>query len=192
MARYNHDDNQLLGTTASGMLALTSTTSAWTTPSSHPSPLRCGGTRAARRRAQVQSFAFRVRPTVDGSPATSGACQTQGYPLRKLLSGQLVDVAPVNTPAYPDSSTAAAGAVRRKSRPAQMRLGIGPEAALRSLAAQNVRDITDVLELAEADELRKFFIRTDGPSPVKAKPTPRLFGPAAAAQLLSRKADPWG
>jgi hypothetical protein len=41
--------------------------------------------------------------------------------------------------------------------------------------------------MAEDAELRKFFVRTDRPS----APAKKLFGPAAAAQLLARKQDPW-
>jgi HK97 family phage prohead protease len=191
MARYNHDDNQLLGTTASGMLALTVDDVGLDYTVIPPKSRSDVVELVQRGDVRKSSFAFRVRPTVDGSPGDDWGMSEQGYPLRKLLSGQLVDVAPVNTPAYPDSSTQLR-ALEPEEQSRLKRLGIGPEAALRSLADRMSADITDVLELAEADELRKFFIRTDGPSPVKAKPTPRLFGPAAAAQLLSRKADPWG
>jgi hypothetical protein len=51
-------------------------------------------------------------------------------------------------------------------------------------------EFDEVRELAEANELRKFFVRTDGPAHVR--PTPRIFGPSAAAQLLARRSDPWG
>jgi hypothetical protein len=43
--------------------------------------------------------------------------------------------------------------------------------------------------MAKADELRKFFVRTDGPS--TKTPAKRVFGPAAAAVLLARRQDPW-
>jgi hypothetical protein len=49
-----------------------------------------------------------------------------------------------------------------------------------------------VRKLAEADELRKFFIRTDNrgrkrPAPVK----PTLLGALAATELMARREDPW-
>ncbi|MGW0579627.1 HK97 family phage prohead protease, partial [Streptomyces sp. NPDC002920] len=91
----------------------------------------------------------------------------QGYPLRRLTGVQLVDVAPVNVPAYPDSS-----------------------AGLRSLADKFEADLEEVRSMAEADELRKFFVRSDGPAPQR-KAKKGMFGPAAAAALLARREDPY-
>jgi Escherichia/Staphylococcus phage prohead protease len=108
------------------------------------------------------SFAFRVLPNGDDWNVTD-----QGYPMRTLLQGQLIDVAPVNTPAYVDTT-----------------------AGLRSFAAKFNAELDEVRSYAEADELRKFFVRTDGP-PAPKRPTKRLFGPAAVAAALSRQRDPW-
>ena len=62
----------------------------------------------------------------------------QGFPLRTLLGGRLMDVAPVNTPAYLDTST-----------------------GLRSLARKFDAPIEEVRKLAEGDELIRFFKRSD-------------------------------
>ncbi len=87
----------------------------------------------------------------------------QGFPKRTLVAAQLVDVAPVNIPAYPDSS-----------------------AGLRSLAAHVGADYEEVRSLAAQDELRKFFVRTDGPGPAK----PQTLGAAARMALLARRETP--
>jgi hypothetical protein len=52
-------------------------------------------------------------------------------------------------------------------------------------------DEAEVRSAAQADELRKFFVRSDNRGPA-AKPKPTLFGPSAAAALLARREDPWG
>jgi HK97 family phage prohead protease len=101
MARYNHDDNQLLGTTASGMLTLTvdevGLDYSVTPPKSRADVVEL----VERGDVRKSSFAFRTPPGGDDW----GLSEEQGYPMRSLLSVQLVDVAPVNTPAYPDSTS---------------------------------------------------------------------------------------
>ena len=128
------------------------------------------------------SFAFRV-----GSGGEDWGLSDQGYPMRHLVSGQLVDVAPVNSPAYVDTTTAL-----RSLDPSEVRkLGIGPEAAYESLARRMEADVAEVRAAADANELHRFFRQSSGaPMPV-AKPKPRTFGPAAALALLARKTDPW-
>lgn len=161
IARYNHDDNMLLGTSDSGTLSLRVDEVGLyyevTPPSSRADVLELVQRGDVRR----SSFAFRLP-----SDGEEWGLSDQGYPMRTLLTGQLIDVAPVNTPAYPDTS-----------------------AALRSLAAFKDADVEEIRELAVQDELRKLFVVTSGPAPQKARP--RLFGPAAATALLARKEDPW-
>jgi hypothetical protein len=82
-------------------------------------------------------------------------------------------VAPVLTPAYPDATAAV-----RATAP-----------ALRSLADHMQIAVDEVRALADADELRKLFIRTD--RPMYKKETPRLFGPQALATLMARREDPF-
>jgi hypothetical protein len=65
----------------------------------------------------------------------------QGFPLRTLLAGRLLDVAPVNTPAYPDTDTG-------------LRDG---EAGWRSLAKKFDAPFDEVRKLAEGGELIRFF-----------------------------------
>ena len=73
-----------------------------------------------RRDIQFSSFAFRVPPGGDEWGVTD-----QDYPMRTLHEVQLVDVAPVLDPAYPDAT-----------------------AGLRSLAAAMDAPFEDVAELA--------------------------------------------
>jgi HK97 family phage prohead protease len=160
IARYNHDDNQLLGTTAAGTLRMSLDQYGLAYDVLPPKAMGYVVELVERGDVRKSSFAFR---TVSDDWTTTD----QGYPLRRLTGVQLVDVAPVNTPAYNDTS-----------------------AGLRSLASKFDADLEEVRSMAQADELRKFFVRTDGPAPVRA-PKKGMFGPAAAAQLLARKEDPY-
>jgi HK97 family phage prohead protease len=161
VARYNHDQNMLLGTTAGRTLDVRiDDTGLWyevLPPAARADILEL----VQRGDVQHSSFAFKVPAGGDDWSTTD-----QGYPLRSLREVQLVDVAPVVTPAYPDAT-----------------------AGLRSLAARFDADVEEVRSLAQEDELRKFFVRTDkgAGAPVK----PKMFGPSAAAALLARKQDPW-
>jgi HK97 family phage prohead protease len=131
MARYNHDDNMLLGTTAGRTLrlAVDDTGLDYTVdPPSHRGDVLELITRGDVRQS---SFAFRL-----GNEGDDWGMTEQGFPMRTLLSGQLVDVAPVNSPAYLDTST-----------------------GLRSLAARLDVDPADVEDAAREGELRKFFGR---------------------------------
>lgn len=157
MARYNHDDNMLLGTTGGNTLQLRVDETGLDYEVDPPEGRADIVELVTRGDIRKSSFAFRVFKDGDEWSTTD-----QGYPLRTLLSGQLVDVAPVNSPAYLDTT-----------------------AGLRSLADRFEAEYEEVRKLAEEDELRKFFVRTD------KKTQQGLFGPAAAAQLLARRQDPW-
>jgi uncharacterized protein len=156
ICRYNHDDNMLLGTVGGGTLSLGIDGQGLRyevePPSSRSDVLELV------RRGDVRNSSFAFRVIEDDWATTDGA-----YPMRSLVLGALVDVAPVNSPAYPDAT-----------------------AGLRSLALHVGAPIEDVTELAEADELRKFFIVTS-PVAVKKKAT---FGPAALAALQGKR-DSW-
>lgn len=161
MARYNHDDNQLLGTIEGRTLSLSlDGTGLWyevDPPQSRKDILEL----VERGDVRNSSFAFRA---MEDDWDTS----EQNFPRRRLLSVQLVDVAPVNIPAYPDTT-----------------------AALRSLAAAKSADIEDVRELSASNELRKLFVRTDSAPQAKPKPRKKMLGAAAAVQLLARRESPW-
>ncbi|MBW8087761.1 HK97 family phage prohead protease [Streptomyces hygroscopicus subsp. hygroscopicus] len=160
MARYNHDNNMLLGTVAAETLALTIDDNGLayevTPPTTRADVLEL----VARGDVQKSSFAFRT--IEDDWSQTS-----QGFPKRTLLRVQLVDVAPVNVPAYPDTT-----------------------AGLRSLARAMDAPYSDVRDLAERDELRRLFVRTDQPAaPVEpSRTTPQQ----ARVQLLALRTPPHG
>jgi HK97 family phage prohead protease len=161
IARYNHDDNMLLGSTGGNTLRLSIDETGLLYDVDPPVSRADIVELIARGDVRKSSFAFRL--DVNGDEWTT---TDQGFPMRKLVSGQLVDVAPVNIPAYPDTTS-----------------------GLRSLAA-HVH--AEVRKMAEADELRKFFVRTDRKTGAPVVPSrPKLFGPSAAAALLSRREDPY-
>ena len=161
MARYNHDDNQLLGTTGAGTLRLDTDSVGLVYEVVPPNSRADVVELVARGDVRASSFAFRVPPGGDDWTMTE-----QDYPLRSLeQNGQLVDVAPVNSPAYPDAT-----------------------AGLRSLADKFDAAFEEVRSLAAANELRRFFRKTEVGMPA-AKPEP-LFG-AAARMALLEKEDPW-
>lgn len=163
MCRYNHDDNMLLGTTGAGTLRLNLDDTGLDYNVNPPQSRADVVELVQRGDVRKSSFAFRVP-----NGGEEWGLSDQGYPMRHLLTGQLIDVAPVNAPAYLDTT-----------------------AAMRSLAQAKDASVEEVRAAAEADELRRFFVRTDNRGQV-VKPKPTLFGPAAAAALLARREDPWG
>ena len=165
LARYNHDDNMLLGTTGGGTLRLSVDETGLLYDVDPPVARSDIVELVERGDVRKSSFAFRL--FTDGD---DWSMSDQGYPLRTLVSGQLVDVAPVNMPAYTDSS-----------------VGMRADGALESLAHKMNAPIDEVRKLADANELRKFFVRTGGdPRPPKAKD----FGPAALLAIKARSTPP--
>lgn len=161
MARYNHDDMALLGTTAAQTLRLSVDDTGLVYEVDVPQSRADIYELVQRGDLTKSSFAFRVI----GEGEEWGLSE-QNFPQRTLLSVDLVDVAPVNTPAYLDTST-----------------------GLRSLARHMEAPLEEVRKLAEQNELRKFFMRTDKDG--HPAPTKHTFGAAARMDLLARKSDPW-
>jgi hypothetical protein len=159
IARFNHDDAFLLGTTAGRTLQLTLDGTGLLYEVEPPESMRQVVEWIERGDVQKSSFAFQTLEDEWGVTEDGG-------PLRTLVSGILVDVAPVTRPAYPDTTT-----------------------GLRSLAEHVHADYDEVRSLAKQGELRKFFVRSDKSGKPPAKP--KMFGPAAAAALLARRQDPY-
>jgi HK97 family phage prohead protease len=159
MARYNHDDNQLLGTTGGGTLHLRVDETGLDYEVDLPRGQANLAELVQRGDVRKSSFAFRVMPSADGGPGDDWEVSDTGYPLRTLLSGQLIDVAPVNSPAYLDTTS-----------------------GLRSLACKFEADVEEVRKFAEADELRRFFVRTDGP-----KAPPKKLSLVEARAMVARR-----
>ncbi len=157
LARYNHDDNMLLGTTSARTLRLDADGTGLLYEVDVPQSRGDVFELVQRGDVAKSSFAFRV--VGDGD---EWGLSDQNFPQRTLHSVQLVDVAPVNTPAYLDTDT-----------------------GLRSLAAKMQAPLDEVRSLAQANELKRFFIRSDK-SPASTRQT---FGPAARMALLNRSTD---
>jgi HK97 family phage prohead protease len=123
MARYNHDD--LLGTTAAGSLrlALDDTGLDYSVDMLPDAVSERVFQLVQRGDVRQSSFAFYTFEDEWGMT-------DQGFPVRTLVSGQLVDVAPVDNPAYADTST-----------------------GLRSLAAAREVDLSEVQRMAAENKL---------------------------------------
>src|SRR6476469_5849665 len=165
IARFNHDSNMLLGTSNASTLRLMVDDTGLYYEVEPPRSMSAVVEWVERGDVTRSSFAFRVPKEGDKWTLTD-----QGYPLRTLMTGQLVDVAPVTEPAYLDTT-----------------------AGLRSLADQMDAPYEEVRKAADENELLRFFkVTGKAGSPVKAvKAKPRTFGPVAAATLLARKEDPY-
>ena len=145
IARYNHDDNMLLGTTSAGTLRLSTDNVGLVYEVDPPQSRADVYELVDRGDVAKSSFAFQMFED-------DWAASDQGFPMRTLVSGKLIDVAPVNIPAYDDTSV-----------------------GLRSLAHKFDADLEEVRKLASANGLMKFFARTDGPAaPQKRSAAARL------------------
>lgn len=148
MARWNHEDAYLLGTTEAETLRLL------VDGTGLDYEVDCPTTRAdllelvARGDVKRSSFAFIVFDDDWG-------LTPDGFPMRTLLSGQLVDVAPVNTPAYLDTST-----------------------GLRSLAERAQADLAEVRQLAASGDLGRLLTRNAPENSADANAAESTFAPA--------------
>jgi hypothetical protein len=135
VARYNHDNNLLLGTTGAGTLRLGIDEIGLTYEADLPSARADVHELVQRGDVRQSSFAF-IADDEDW------ATDDSGFPLRTLKQVRLLDVAPVNAPAYQDTSV-----------------------GLRSLAAKFDADLEEVRQMAAENELTRFFKRTDAAAP---------------------------
>lgn len=146
ICRYNHDDNYLLGTTRGNTLTLrTDDTGLWydvIPPTFRQDIVEL----CARGDVTQSSFAFRVPDQGDYWERSGPG----GMPLRIVTNTELVDVAPVNTPAYAEA-TASARAFDDDL--------IVSLARLKECSPAEVRSY-----LNEAGNVAKFFKRSDRPS----------------------------
>lgn len=127
MARYNHDDNMLLGTSRAQTLRLV--TDGTGLDYTVDCPLARADVYELVQRGDIAESSFAFRTLADDWSMTE-----DGFPVRTLLSGQLVDVAPVNDPAYLDTST-----------------------GLRSLAVRAGAELDEVRAAASTGELKRFL-----------------------------------
>lgn len=160
IARYNHDDNMVLGTIGGGTLRLGIDEVGLTYEVDLPQARSDIYELVQRGDVRQSSFAFVADLDGDEWDTTD-----QGFPQRTLTSVRLYDVAPVNTPAYEDTSVG-------------LRSITG---ALESLARKFEADVSEVRSLAEGGDLMKFFKRTD-----KVEPR-QISSQEAMARILALK-----
>jgi HK97 family phage prohead protease len=131
ICRFNHSDDALLGTTASGTLQLGVDTTGLHYDVDLPECRADVLELITRGDVTASSFAFQCYEDDWGT-------NDSGSPVRTLLQCRLVDVAPVTNPAYQDATV-----------------------GLRSLARFVGAPYEDVRELSRGGELRKLFTRSD-------------------------------
>lgn len=129
IARYNHDDNYLLGTTEAETLRLSDDVTGLGYEVDLPDTSSGRDVAFLSKRGDLRYSSFAFYTLEDEWSVTE-----QGFPLRTLQAVQLVDVAPVNTPAYLDTST-----------------------GVRSLASRLEVEV-DVVEHATTAELRSLIL----------------------------------
>ena len=159
ICRFNHDTAQLLGTIEGRTLGLNIDRDGLLYEVEPPKSMQHVVEYVERGDVRRSSFAFRCYE--DEWSLTS-----DGGPLRTLHTGETVDVAPVVDPAYVDTT-----------------------AGLRSFANHFDADFEEIRSMAEANELRRFFTRTDRSS--IQPPKPKVAATAAMMQLMERRRDPW-
>lgn len=139
LARYNHDDNQLLGTTEAETLRVSSNETGLPYEVDLPDTSVGRDVAVLAKRGDVRYSSFAFRTLEDAWSVTD-----QGFPLRTLVKVQLVDVAPVNNPAYRDTSVG--------MRSLAERTGIDP-ADLTTVGVEEIRArlLKDAAERAEQD-----------------------------------------
>lgn len=160
LARFDHDNGFLLGTTAAHTLELRVDDTGLDYVVMPPKARADIVELVSRGDIQKSSFAFQVPAGGDDWATTD-----QGYPMRTLVTGRLLDVAPVVSPSYLDTTS-----------------------GLRSLAEKFEAEYEEVRSLAAQNELRRFFVKTEAGMATAR----RTDAPAAYAQLLAKKQDPWG
>lgn len=143
VCRYNHNDDFLLGTTRAGTCVIDFDDTGLLYDVDPPSFRSDIVELCQRGDCQHSSFAFRVPEGGD-----DWGLSDFSYPLRTLLNVELVDVAPVITPAYPDA-TAATRAV---------------DGAVQSLSLRFQAEPAEIRSLLESNMGVKLFKRSDRPS----------------------------
>ncbi len=175
VCRYNHSDDALLGTTRAHTLTLGIDGTGLVYDVEPPQARADVLEYVQRGDICHSSFAFRVYPGGD-----EWGVSEYNYPMRTLHAVQLIDVAPVLDPAYPDA-TAAARAI---------------DGAVRSLSQWVQAEPAEVRERLVENRAMEFFKRTDNVGPrqdkkVKQERKKTLTGALAMLDLLDNAEDPY-
>jgi HK97 family phage prohead protease len=151
VCRYNHKDDYLLGTTLGGTLQLMTDAVGLKYDVLVPEHRSDVMELVARGDVQYSSFAFRC---IEDDWQESSF----GYPMRSLHSLELIDVAPVQNPAYFDT-TAKVGRSMDEL-----------EGAIRSLARFKSADPDEIRSMMEDGNLKKLFKKSKKNKKVEAEP----------------------
>jgi uncharacterized protein len=176
VCRFNHKDDLLLGTTYARTLELNVNDTGLQYDVEPPQSRADILEYCQRGDIRHSSFAFRVFPGGD-----EWGVSEFNYPMRTLVSVQLVDVAPVLDPAYPDS-TAAARALN---------------GAVESLANWVQGDPEEVRSRLGEGRGMEFFKRTDNVGPANPNTRkipvvkPSMSGAQAMLALQNNMEDPY-
>ncbi len=178
VCRYNHKDDMLLGTTYARTLKLALDETGLVYEVQPPQARADVLEYISRGDVRHSSFAFRVFPGGD-----EWGISEFNYPMRTLLDVQLVDVAPVLDPAYPDSTSGARAM----------------NGAVESLAQWVQADVEEVRSRIAEGRAMEFFKRTDSGTAVPKKdqtrqrpaPKPVMSGAQALIALQGNMEDPW-
>lgn len=100
MARFNHENNFLLGTTENGTLTLSADRTGLRYVVDLPDTMAGRDVKALAERGDLRYSSFAFQTVEDSWDLTP-----DGFPLRTLKVVRLIDVAPVTDPAYRDTST---------------------------------------------------------------------------------------
>ena len=174
VCRYNHKDDSLLGTTWARTLTLATDDTGLAYDVVPPQARADVLEYVQRGDIKHSSFAFRVLPGGD-----EWGVSDFNYPMRTLVAVQLVDVAPVLDPAYPDA-TAGARAIN---------------GAVESLAGWVQADPEEVRSRLSEGRAMEFFKVTKGgpkqPAQQRPAPKPTLTGAQALIALQANMEDPY-
>jgi HK97 family phage prohead protease len=174
VCRYNHHDDHLLGTTYAHTLTLNVDETGLAYDVVPPNARADVLEYVQRGDVRHSSFAFRVYPGGD-----EWGVSEFNYPMRTLLSVQLVDVAPVLDPAYPDA-TAGARAI---------------DGAVQSLSAWVQADPEEVRSRLDEGRAMDFFRKSARthrvPAPERPAPKPVMTGANALLDLMKNQEDPY-
>jgi hypothetical protein len=180
VCRYNHKDDMLLGTTHAHTLRLATDETGLVYEVQPPNARADVLEYVSRGDVRHSSFAFRTYPGGD-----EWGLSEFNYPMRTLLDVQLVDVAPVLDPAYPDATSHARAL----------------NGAIESLSNWVQGDPEEVRSMLTAGRGVEFFKRVsvDGgkpkdakdKTPARARPRLAMTGQQALLALQNNMADPW-
>lgn len=172
LARYNHDGNLLLGRTSSGTLRLEADGTGLGYEVDLPDTTAGRDIAVLMERGDVRHSSFAMRVMEDDWSLTE-----QGFPLRTITDLHLVDVAPVNSPAYLDTSSG----LRSLAETRGVDFDDVVKAARANALAEIVRSTTTIVDLAPAQR------EAEKPAETPVAPTALQVYRARDLQLLERR-----